>query len=98
MASEPKLNIVAVKIVVTPFLESGYAVSVNGEQTATFDNGGVAVAAYAEQLLEVRRLQAVIDEHAGWLCSRTPDQVNDMTNGMLRAMGQELRFLGGING
>lgn len=98
MASEPKLHIVSTTIVVTPFLEGGYSVSVNGEQTATFDNGGVAAAAYAEKLLEVRRLQAVIDDHASWLCSRTPDQVNDLDCGTMRAMGQELRFLGGING
>jgi hypothetical protein len=98
MASEPKVHIVAVKIVVTPFLEGGYSLSVNGEQTATFDNGGVATAAYAEQLLEVRRLQSVIDDHAAWLCSRTPDQLSFLTVHDLRATGQELRFLGGING
>lgn len=98
MASEPKLHIVAVKIVVTPFLEGGYSLSVNGEQTATFDNGGVATAAYAEQLLEVRRLQAVIDDHASWLCTRTVEQVNDLAAFQLREIGQQLRFLGGISG
>lgn len=98
MTENPKVHIAAVKIIVMPFLENGYSLSVNGEQTASFDNGGVATVAYAEQLLEVRRLQSVIDEHAAWLCSRTPQQVNDLDTGTLRAIGQELRFLGGING
>lgn len=35
MASEAKIHVAAVKIVVTPFLECGYSLSVNGEQTAT---------------------------------------------------------------
>lgn len=86
------------KIVVTPWGEDGCHVSIDGVNQANFRSGGDAAAAWAEERLQVLRILKVVDDHASWLCSRTPDQVNDLDSGTLRAMAQELRFLGGING
>ena len=85
-------------IVVTPWGEDGFHVSIDGVNQANFRSGGDAAASWAADRTEVLRLRQVIDDHAGWLCSRTPDQVNKLDCGTLRAMAQELRFTGGING
>lgn len=84
-------------IVVTPWGECGFHVSIDGVNQANFKSGGDAAAQWAEDRLEVLRLRQVINDHASWLCSRTPDQVNKLDCETLRTMGQELRFLGRIN-
>lgn len=83
-------------IIVTPWGDEGYEVSVNGERTGVFANGGIAASHYALQLLEVRRLEELILEQVIWMHSRTPQQVNDLDAGMMRAMAQELKFKAGI--
>lgn len=85
------------QIVVTPSAD-GFRVKVDGVDCGSFADGGEAAAAWAIQREEVVRLSKVIDDHASWMHSRTPDQVNNLDCGTMRAMAQELRFLGGVNG
>lgn len=64
----------------------------NGERTGYFSSGGRAAVAYAETLLAYRELHATIMEQVAWMHSRTPEQVNNLDAGVLRAMAEELRF------
>lgn len=84
------------KIVVTPVGDVGFRVEVDGQPVGAFSNGGYATAAYADQVIEVRRLESVIREHVAWMHSRTPSQVNDLDAGRLRAIAEELKFKAGI--
>lgn len=85
-------------IVVTPWSDEGYHVSIDGVNQANFRSGGDAAAAWAEDRIEVHRLRKVIDDHASVLHSWTPDEVKRLDAGTLRAIAQELRFQGRING
>lgn len=84
-------------IIVTPFLETGFSVSINGEQSATFADGGVACAAWAEQILRVRELEHVIEKHAASLHAMTPEQVSQMDAGRVRDMASRLMVLAGLD-
>lgn len=82
-------------IIVTPE-NDGFRVSVNGEQTGYFANGGIAASHYALQLIEVRRLESVISDFAAWMHSRTPDQVRQLDAGQLRLRADQLLFDAGL--
>lgn len=84
------------QIVIEPHGDGGYRVSVDRVEIAKFTAGGQAACEFALKHLECVRLRKIIDDHASWLCSRTPDQVSDLTACKLREIGQELRFQAGI--
>jgi len=68
-------------------------VSENGSEIGRFARPGFAAIEWARCKREIRRLKSEIEKHAGWLHSMTPDQVNNLDCGTLRAIAQELRFL-----
>jgi hypothetical protein len=82
----------ATTIVVVPIAEGGIEVQINGERSGYFREPTYAAVAYAETLLAYRELHATIMEQVAWMHSRTPDQVNNLDAGILRAMATELRF------
>ncbi len=85
------------EIVVLPLSGGGFQVQVNGEESAAFQSGGQACVAYARVLLEKKQLLTLIDDFAGYLCSKTPSEVNNLDCGMLRAMAEQLRNNAGIS-
>lgn len=82
----------ATTIIVEQNEEGAVTVSVNGERTGYFSSGARAAVAYAETLLAYRELHATIMDQVAWMHSRTPEQVNNLDAGTLRAMAEELRF------
>ena len=84
------------EIVVLPILDGGFAVQVNGEDTGSFANGGVAAIAWARCLLEKNRLLDLIDTFAAMLNSKTPEEARQVDAARLRAWATELRGLAGI--
>ena len=85
----------ATTIVVESDEDMRISVHLNGEQIGHFSSGGRAAVAYAETLLAYRELRTTIMDQVAWMHSRTPEQVNNLDAGTLRAMAEELKFRGG---
>lgn len=79
-------------IVVVPVSDGGIEVQINCERSGYFREPTYAAVAYAETLLAYRELHATIMDHVAWMHSRTPDQVNNLDAGVLRALAAELKF------
>ena len=73
-------------------------VAEGGREIGRFARPSLAAVAWAKERRESARLRSEIEKHATWLQSMTPDQVDNLDCGTLRAVAQELRFLGQTNG
>lgn len=87
----------ATTIVVVPIAEGGIEVQINGERSGYFREPAYAAVAYANTLIAYRQLHDVIMDQVAWMHSRTPEQVNNLDAGTLRAMAEELKFKAGQN-
>lgn len=86
------MSIPSVTIVVVPVAEGGIEVQINGERSGYFRDPAYAAVAYANTLVAYRQLHDVIMDQVAWMHSRTPDEVNRLDAGTLRAMAEELKF------
>lgn len=86
------MAIPATTIVVVPVSDGGINIEVNGEKTGYFRDPVYAAVAYANTLIAYRELHNIVMEHVAWMHSRTPDQVNSLDAGTLRAIAEDLKI------
>ena len=80
------------RIMVIPFGEDGgYKVTIDGEPMASFISQEVAMSHHADLIAAHRKLQKAVNDHAGYLHSRTPDEVSNLSVHRLRDLANSLR-------
>lgn len=78
------------QIVITPLKDDGILVEIDGDEIGRFASGGQAAAHFALAHLEMVRLRKIINDHAAFLYTRTPDQARKLDAATVRGMAEDL--------
>jgi hypothetical protein len=83
-------------VVVMENADGGISIRNDGRPQEYYSDAGYLASQYIDVLNEFEQLRSEIAKHISWMNSRTPEQVNRLDAGTLRAIAAELKFNCGL--